>query len=290
MTTATFMAEVVETSRTTPVLADFWATWCGPCKALGPLLEKVVAGTKGAVRMVKIDIDRNPDLAQQLRIQSVPTVYAFFQGRVVDGFSGALPESQIRQFVDRLVQMAGGSAAGQGGEEREILLARAKQALDGGDTHQAAALYNHLLSADPADAGAFFGLVRVMIASGEAEAARQMLERAPEDMQKKPEAASVRALLDLAEHNGARGREGELAARLAANPADHQARFDLAMAHYQAGRREEAVDELLELFRRDRKWNDELARKQLLKLFDAFGPADELTVSGRRRLSSILFS
>ncbi|HYI70187.1 MAG TPA: co-chaperone YbbN [Skermanella sp.] len=283
---ATFMADVMEASRTVPVIVDFWAPWCGPCKQLGPLLEKNVRAAKGAVRMVKIDIDKNPQIAGQLRIQSIPAVYAFFQGRPVDGFAGAQPESQIKQFIDRLVKMGGG-AADDGLEEA---LDAAAEALEAGDAATASSIYNQILQHEPANASAFAGLARCLISVSDFDRARQLLDGATPEQAKNAEVIAARSALDLAEQSASVGPVDDLTARLAADPNDHEARFDLAMAYYASGKREEAVEELLELVRRDREWNEQQARKQLVKFFEAFGPTDKLTLMARRKLSSILFS
>jgi putative thioredoxin len=282
----TFMADVMEASRTVPVIVDFWAPWCGPCKQLGPLLEKSVRAAKGAVRMVKIDIDKNPQIAGQLRIQSIPAVYAFFQGRPVDGFAGAQPESQIKQFVDRLVKLGGG--VDDGGLEEA--LNAAAEALEAGDATTASSIYNEILQHEPTNAPAFAGLARCLISVSDFARARQLLNSAAPDLAKAPEVVAARSALDLAEQSASVGTVDELTSRLAADPNDHEARFDLAMAYYASGKREEAVDELLELVRRDRDWNEQQARKQLVKFFEAFGPTDKLTIMARRKLSSILFS
>jgi putative thioredoxin len=283
----TFMTDVMEASRTVPVIVDFWAPWCGPCKQLGPLLEKTVRAAKGAVRMVKIDIDKNPQIAGQLRIQSIPAVYAFFQGRPVDGFAGAQPESQIKQFVDRLIKM-GGAGVDDGGLEEA--LNAAAEALEAGDASTASSIYNEILQHEPTNAAAFSGLARCLISVSDFTRARQLLNSAAPDLAKAPEVVAARSALDLAEQSASVGPVDELTSRLAADPNDHEARFDLAMAYYASGKREEAVDELLELVRRDRDWNEQQARKQLVKFFEAFGPTDKLTIMARRKLSSILFS
>jgi putative thioredoxin len=282
---ASFMADVIEASTKTPVIVDFWATWCGPCKTLGPLLEKVVREAKGAVRMVKIDVDKNQDLAAQLRVQSVPTVYAFKGGRPVDAFAGALPESQVREFVKRLT--AGEPAALDLAE----VVAEAKQALNDGDIQTAAHLFQEVLAEEPDNAPAVAGLMRCMLATGQADQARAVLAQLPDEVARHAEVQAVKTALDLAnEAAGAAGETAELRRKVSVNADDHQARFDLAMAYYAAGEFETAADELLELIRRDRAWNDEAARKQLVKFFDAFGQTSPLTVSCRKRLSSILFS
>ena len=284
----TFMADVIEASRTVPVIVDFWATWCGPCKQLGPIIEKVVKSAKGAVRLVKIDVDKNPQIAGQLRVQSIPAVYAFFQGRPIDGFMGALPESQVKSWVDRLVQAAGGAGAADGGIEEALDAAR--QAAEDGDMESAAAIYSEILQAEPENAAAYAGLARALIGLDRADDARQMLDRAPAALAKDKELAAVRTQLELADQSRRAGPVPELMGKVARDPDDHQARFDLAMALYAQGQREAAVEELLESVRRDREWNEQAARKQLVKFFEAFGPTDKLTVNARRRLSSILFS
>jgi putative thioredoxin len=285
VTTATFMAEVVDGSFETPVIVDFWAPWCGPCRQLGPILEKVVRAANGAVRMVKVNIDENPEIAQQMRIQSIPAVYAFKEGRPVDGFVGALPESQVRQFVQRL------SAQGGTGAALAEAMDMAKEALQSGDAASAAALYQQILQRDPANLGALSGLVRALVARGEFDRARQVLNRVPKESAGQAEVVAARSALELAEAGKKAIKEsGKLRARLQKNPDDHEARLELATALFGSGQREAAIDELLTLYRRDRQWNDEAARKQLLKFFEAMGPTDPLTLSGRRRLSSLMFS
>src|SRR5690349_1482477 len=284
--TATFMADVVDASHDAAVVVDFWAPWCGPCKELGPMLEKAVREARGAVRMVKINIDENPELAQQMRIQSIPAVYAFKDGRPVDGFVGALPESQVKQFVKRLA-----GAAGAGPSPIEEALEMAKEALAAGDADAAQNIYQQILQHEPGHPAAIAGLIKAAIAVKDLRTARDVLASLPPDLAKHAEIAAARAALDLAEAGEkASGATGELEQRLSRDPNDHEARLELASALFAAGRRDAAVDELLTVVRKDREWNEQAARKQLLKFFEAMGPTDPLTVSGRRRLSSILFS
>jgi putative thioredoxin len=282
-----FMAEVIDASKEVPVIVDFWAPWCGPCKTLGPMLEKAVAATKGKVRMVKVDIDKNQALAAQMRIQSIPAVYAFKGGRPIDGFVGALPESQIKQFVQRL------AAAGGPTEEDNVIeeaLGQAKDLLDAGNHAAAGNLYAQILQHDPENPQAIAGHLRCLIKAGNAGEAREILKELPPEIAKDPEIVAVAATLEIAESGAKAGATQPLRDKVAANPADHQARFDLAMALFAEGQKEPAVDELLELFRRDRKWNEGAARAQLVKFFEAFGPTDPLTIAGRKRLSSLMFS
>jgi putative thioredoxin len=294
----TFAADVLEASRQVPVIVDFWAPWCGPCKTLGPMLEAAVDAAGGAVKMVKVNIDENPEIAQQLRIQSIPTVYAFRNGQPVDGFMGALPESQVKAFVAAL---AGGGqdhghdhehGHGHGGPEHTAeVLAVAAQALDAGDVAMAAQAYGHVLQDEPGHPQAVAGLARAYLAGGDIERARTTLQMVRPDAAADEAIRAVEAELKLREAPAPEsGEVAALRARLEADPKDHQARFDLANALDAAGDRDGAITELLELVRRDRQWNDEAARKQLVTLFEAMGPTDERTLDGRRRLSSILFS
>jgi putative thioredoxin len=282
-TDASFIADVVEASQTQPVIVDFWAPWCGPCKQLGPALERAVTAAKGAVKLVKIDIDRNPAYAGQLRVQSIPAVFAFVDGRPVDGFMGALPDSQVKQFVERLAKQ-GGADADAGLDE---LLALARESIEMGDLGGAAQAYAQVLQHDPENVKALGGLARVYLMGGDAERAREVLEMAPADA-KDPDLDSVRAALALAADAPADVREFE--ERLARDPADHDARLELAKALAGHGRMEPAVDHLLAIIEADRDWNDQAARKQLLTIFEAAGPASEIAKQGRRRLSAILFS
>ena len=281
--TASFGEDVIQASMAAPVIVDFWAPWCGPCKQLGPVIEKVVRAAAGAVRLVKINVDENQQLAAQLRVQSIPAVFAFKDGRPVDGFVGALPESQIKAFVERLAGEIGPSPV-------EEAVAQARALLEGGDTAPAARLFGEALKAEPGNPDAAAGLARCHLESDDPERARQTLSVVAPEHRNHAEVRGVEAALKLAENAADTGDVRELRARLDADPADHRARFELSEALIAAGRREEAVNELLELVRRDRNWNDEAARKQLVTLFEAFGPTDELTVGGRRRLSSLLFS
>lgn len=279
-TDASFMKDVIEASKETPVIVDFWAPWCGPCKQLGPALEKAVTAARGAVKLVKIDIDKNPTYAGQLRVQSIPAVFAFVDGRPVDGFMGALPESQVKQFVERLAKEGGGDPVQQ-------MLDMAKESLELGDMGGAAQAYAQVLQADPANLKALGGLARVYQQSGDLERAREILEMAPPGA-KDPDLDGVRAALTLAQE--APSETAEFERRLAADADDHEARFELAKALAGSGRMMEAVDELLEIVRRDRAWNDEAARKQLLTIFEAAGPVSEVAKQGRRKLSALLFS
>jgi putative thioredoxin len=277
------MADVVEASKTTPVIVDFWATWCGPCRQLGPALEKAVTAAHGAVKLVKVDIDKNPAYAGQLRVQSIPAVFAFVDGRPVDGFMGALPESQVKAFVDRLAKQG---AAG-GGSEIEDLLEMARESLEVNDLGGAAQAYAQVLQVEPENLKALGGLAKLYLTTGDAERAREVLAMAPEGA-KDADLDSVRAALALAE--SAPSETAEFEKRLAADPNDQEARLELAKALAGAGRFEEAADHLLAMIEADREWNDQAARKQLLQVFEAAGPMSEVAKSGRRRLSAILFS
>ena len=282
-TDAGFAKDVIEASRVQPVIVDFWATWCGPCKTLGPALERAVLAAKGKVKLVKIDIDKHPVFAGQLRVQSIPTVYAFVDGRPADGFMGAVPESQIKAFIDRLVK-AGGAG---GGSEIDDLLAMAKESLDLGDTGGAAQAYAQVLQAEPDNLAAIGGLARCYLAGGDTERAAEVAAMAPPDA-KNADLESVRAALALAE--SAPAETGEFEQRIARDPDDHEARIELAKALAADGQFQAAADQLLTSIERDREWREGEARKQLLTVFEAAGQASDVARLGRRRLSSILFS
>lgn len=282
-TTAGFAKDVIEASREALVLVDFWAQWCGPCKQLTPTIEKVVKSYGGKVRLVKINVDEQPAIAAQLRVQSIPTVYAFRDGRPLDGFMGAQPESSVRAFVDRLM---GEEAAA----DLTSLLEAASQAFEAGDLQGAAEIYATILQEDQQNAAALAGLAGCYLKSGDAVRAEQTLALVPPDKQDLPAVQGIKAALKLATMAKEVDNRGELEARVAANPSDHQARLELAVALAARGQKADALEHLLEIVRRDRNWNEQSARKQLVQLFDAWGPKDPLTNEGRRRLSSLLFS
>ncbi len=285
--TATFMADVVEASMEVPVIVDFWAEWCGPCKQLGPMLERAVTAAKGAVRMVKLDIDKNQEIAAQMRIQSIPAVYAFLDGRPVDGFVGAVPESQIKSFVQRLVDMNKKARPSPVDEA----LAIAKDAMAEGDLGTAESIYQQVVQREPDNAPALIGLARCALAADDIEDARTIAARVPAEARKSADFTSLQAAIDLAEQAAkSAGALGEWQSRLERDPNDHEARIEHAKALFALGRREDAVDELLRVVRTDREWNEQAGRRQLVQFFEAMGPTDPLTVSARKRLSSILFS
>ncbi|PRY20893.1 putative thioredoxin [Aliiruegeria haliotis] len=285
---ATFMADVVEASQEVPIIVDFWATWCGPCKTLGPMLEQAVTEAKGKVKMVKIDVDQNQRLAQMLAqqglpLQSIPTVVAFHQGQVADMFQGALPQSELKAFVDRVAALAGDDGLGEAIEAAEAMLAE-------GAAVDAAQTFAAILGEEPNNAAAYGGLVRAHLALDDTDQAAALLDNAPAEIAGSPEVEAARAQLELAKQAADAGPLAELRAAVEADPANHQARFDLATALHAAGEVEAAIDELLELFRRDREWNDAAAKTQLFTIFDSLKPTDPLVLNGRRKLSSMIFA
>ncbi|MCC5973903.1 MAG: co-chaperone YbbN [Rubellimicrobium sp.] len=281
-TDAEFMADVVEASKTVPIIVDFWATWCGPCKTLGPALEAAVTKSKGKVRLVKIDVDKNPAFAGQLRVQSIPTVYAFWQGQPVDGFQGALPPSQVDEFVTKIAALGGDDGLSDAIEAAQAML-------DEGAIVDAAETFAAILQEDGESAPAYAGLVTAYVMMGELDQAEAILNGAPASIATAPELEAARARIDLARQAANAGPVAELAARVEADPADHQARYDLATALHAKGDVQGAVDHLLELFRRDRDWNDGAAKTQLFTIFEALSPKDPIALGGRRKLSSMIF-
>ena len=282
-TTQGFVKDVIEESKRQPVLVDFWATWCGPCKQLTPVLEKAVKAAKGKVKLAKMDIDKHPEIPGQMGIQSIPAVIAFANGQPVDGFMGALPESQVIAFLERVTK-------GKIGAEEKDLMQAADQALAAGNAAEAANLYGQLLKEDSGNVAALAGLARCYVATGNIEQAKKTLAMVPEAKRNEAPVAAARAALDVAELAKSVGPIDELEKKVAADPLDHQARFDLAAALNAKGKRAEAADHLIAIVKRDRKWNEDGARKQLVQFFEAWGPTDPATVEGRKRLSSILFS
>ncbi|GGE27940.1 thioredoxin [Agaricicola taiwanensis] len=280
-TTTTFAADVLQASREKPVLVDFWAPWCGPCKQLGPVLERVAKKAGDKIKIVKMNIDEHPAVAGQLGIQSIPAVIAFAKGQPVDGFMGALPEAQVMEFVERIAGPV---------TDAEDVIAEADAALAEGNVVAAGELYAAVLAEDETNVAALAGLARAQLMSGSAEAASAILDRVPPAKSGDAKVAAVRAEIALASQSAGLGETGELMAKVEADPDDHQARFDLAVALGAAGQRKEAVDHLLAIIRKDREWNEDGARKQLVQFFDAWGPTDPATRDGRRRLSSVLFA
>ncbi|SDO09989.1 putative thioredoxin [Lutimaribacter pacificus] len=286
-----FMAEVVDGSAEVPVIVDFWAPWCGPCKTLGPMLEDAVKAAKGAVKMAKVNVDEAQRLAsalaqQGLPLQSIPTVVAFYQGRPVDMFQGAVPQSEIKAFIERVVQAAGGDASG--GLDEAV--AAAEEMLAQGAVADAAQTFAAILGEEPAHAEAYAGLVRCHIASGQLDEAEAVLNGAPAEIATSAPIEAARAQLELARQAEGAGPLDDLRAQVEADPGDHQARYDYAQALYAKGKGEEAVEQLLELFRRDREWNDGAAKAQLFTIFEALKPNDPVVLNGRRKLSSMIFA
>jgi len=285
---ATFMQDVVDASMQVPVIVDFWAPWCGPCKTLTPELEKAVTAARGKVKLVKVNVDENQALAGQMRIQSIPAVFAFANGQPVDGFVGAVPESQIKTFIERLITSAGGTV---GPTPTEETLEQAAEAIDAGDISTAGALYGQVLQQQPDNVKAVAGMARCYAESGQPDEATNLLATLPETKRNDPDVAAVRAILELSgKAQEAAGRIGEFEARVQQNPNDHEARYELALAAYAGRQSERAIDELLEIVRRNRTWNEDAARKELVKIFDALGPTHEATLAGRQKLSSVLFA
>ena len=284
---ASFMEDVVEASKTVPVIVDFWAPWCGPCKTLGPALEEAVTAAKGAVKMVKINVDEAQMIAGQLQIQSIPTVYAFHNGQPIDGFQGALPGSEIKAFIDRVVTAAGGEAPGAGLAEA---VEAAEAMLAEGAAVDAAQTFAAVLGEEPNNAAAYGGLVRAHIALEDLDQAEAILNGAPADISSTPELDAAHAQLELAKQAAGAGPLNDLQAAVEAQPDDHQARFDLALALHANGQVEQAVEQLLALFARDQDWNDGAAKAQLFTIFDALKPNDPVVLNGRRKLSSLIFA
>ncbi len=285
-TTQTFMKDVIEESKRQPVLIDFWAEWCGPCRQLTPILEKAVRNAKGRVKLVKMNIDHHPAIPGQMGIQSIPAVIAFVNGQPADGFMGAIPESQVNAFIEKITK--GVPAAGE--PNIAEILKEAETLLAEGDAASAAQVYAEALSLDATNIAALAGLAKCYVTTGAVEQAKQTLAMVPESKRNDAAVKAVQAAIDLSEQAKSLGPIAELEQKVAANPLDHQARFDLATALNAGGKRSEATSQLLEIIRRDRKWNDDGARKQLVQFFEAWGGADEATVEGRKRLSTILFS
>lgn len=283
VTTADFMAEVIEESKKRPVIVDFWAPWCGPCRQLTPALESVTTKAGGKVRLAKMNIDEHPDVAGQMGVQSIPAVFAFVDGRPADGFQGAQPETQVQAFVDKLI-------GPQGPSQAEQLIEAADAALSAGDLQAASTAYAQVLQVEPENIAAMAGMLKVYVAAGELETARQAIASLTDEMKADPAIAAAQTALELAEKAASLGNPAELQAKLEQNPDNHQARFDLALIHNAKNEREAAALALVDIIKRDRSWNDEAARKELLQLFEVWGPADPASMNGRKQLSRILFS
>ena len=285
-TEATFMADVIEASQDTPIIVDFWAPWCGPCKQLTPALEAAIAEAKGAVKLVKVNVDENQAIAGQLRVQSIPTVYAFWKGQPIDAFQGAVPASELKAFIDRAIEASGGEADGG----LDAAIETAEQMLSEGAAADAAQIFAAIMQEDANNAAAYGGLARAYLELDQFEQAEGVLGSVPDDLSDAPEIEAARAQIALAKQAEDAGPVADLRAAVEANPDDHQARYDLAQALYAAGEGEEAVDQFLEIFRRDRDWNEGAAKEQLFTIFDALKPNDPLVLNGRRKLSSMIFA
>ncbi|MBV6657654.1 MAG: co-chaperone YbbN [Devosiaceae bacterium] len=283
VTTATFMADVIEESKTRPVIVDFWAPWCGPCRQLTPALEAVTAKAGGQIRLAKMNIDDHPEVAGQMGVQSIPAVFAFVDGRPADGFMGAQSEAQVQAFVDKLI-------GPQGPSQTEQIMEGAQLSLDKGDLSTAAKMFSAVLQAEPDNAAAMAGMLKVYVAASDVETARQAADSLTDELKADPAIAAAITAIELAEKAAALGDPAALRAKLDANPDDHQARFDLALIHNAMNQREQAAQALVEIVKRDRSWNDDGARKELLNLFDAWGAGDPASIAGRKQLSRVLFS
>ena len=283
-TTADFTADVINESQSQPVLVDFWAPWCGPCKQLGPIIEKVVTEQRGKVKLVKLNIDDHPAIPGQMGIQSIPAVVAFAGGKPVDAFMGAVPESQIKQFIDKLIQENGGAP------DMDAMLAEGRNALEAGDVNMAAQIFGSILQGEPDNAKAMAGMAECMIAAGQTDRAKELIEGLSEEQKQVPEVAGILARFALEDEVAELGDAAQLEARLSVDPNDHEARLDLAKILSAKGQRDAAADHLLHIMKTDRQWQDDGARKQLLTFFEAWGPTDPATVSARRKLSSLMFS